>query len=244
MGAFHGRCGQLEEELRVCGQRCRELEENISAVSVDENVLQQQQQEEEEVVDSVKTDHSRLIRDLKEQATQVDCLQEALKREQTQVLQLQEEVVRLSQEKHVYSRMAEQLSTQIVQMEEEMSALQSLTSRVQSDLLPDRQDDLKSSVVEQLSEQLESKTGELVLVRGQNLQLQLAVLDSQTQLRTAEDAFEQEKKKMRQQLTEMEHLVLVLEQVMDPASPQRFVEHETAAPRSASNPPRAAEMLR
>ncbi|XP_054654537.1 ninein-like protein isoform X3 [Dunckerocampus dactyliophorus] len=245
MGKFKGRCGQLEEELRACGQRCRELEENISrleaeelqaasAVAVVNSVLQQ-----EVVVDSVKTDHSRLIRDLTEQAMEANDLQEALKQQQSKVLQLQEEVVSLSQEKQSYSRMAEQLSTQIVEMEEEMSALQSLSSRVQSDLLPDGQEDLNSSAseanqaVEQLSEQLESKTGELVLVRGQNLQLQLAVMDSQNQLRKAQDAFECDKKKMRQQLTEMEHLVLVLEQVMDPDSSQRTRLEEVVSDNSA-----------
>ncbi|XP_061915376.1 ninein-like protein isoform X1 [Entelurus aequoreus] len=214
---FKGRCSQLEEELQTCGQRCRELEENISLLEAGD--LQAASVVPQQEVTNVQPDQ-----DLK--TMEVD----TLKQEQTRVLQLQDAVVRLSLEKQSYSRMAEQLSTQIVEMEEDMSALQdhmkSLASRVQSDQSADRQSDLDPSTseasrtIEQLKEQLESKNGELVLVRGQTLQLQLDVMDSQNKLSTAEVAFEQEKQKMREQLMEMENFVLVLEQANDPARTQ------------------------
>ncbi|XP_061767435.1 ninein-like protein isoform X2 [Nerophis ophidion] len=215
---FKGRCSQLEEELQTCGQRCRELEENISLLEARD--LQAASVVPQQEVRNVQPDQDLIT-------VEVD----TLKQEQTQVLQLQEAVVRLSLEKKSYSRLAEQLSTQIVEMEEDMSALQdqlkSLASRVQSDQSADRQSDLDPSTseasrtIEQLKEQLESKNGELVLVRGQALQLQLDAMDSQNKLRTAEVAFEREKQKMKEQLMEMENLVLVLEQAMDPASPRR-----------------------
>ncbi|XP_061823394.1 ninein-like protein isoform X2 [Nerophis lumbriciformis] len=230
---FKGRCSQLEEELQTCGQRCRELEENISLLEARD--LQAASVVPQQEVTNVQPDE-----DLK--TMEVD----TLKQEQTRVLQLQDAVVRLSLEKQSYSRMAEQLSIQIVEMEEDMSALQdhmkSLASRVQSDQSADRQSDLDpgtseaSRTIEQLKEQLESMNGELVLARGQTLQLQLDVMDSQNKLSAAEVAFEQEKQKMREQLMEMENLVLVLEQAMDPARTQlEEVRSDNAALRERLN---------
>ncbi|XP_044069875.1 ninein-like protein isoform X2 [Siniperca chuatsi] len=79
----------------------------------------------------------------------------------------------------------------------------------------------RHSDVQQLTNRLEAKHGELDLAKQQVLQLQQVLQDSQNQLRTAEDDFEQEKMKMMQQLMELETLVLALEEVMDPASPHR-----------------------
>lgn len=81
--------------------------------------------------------------------------------------------------------------------------------------------------VQQLTIQLEAKDGELDWVREQVHQLQQALQDSLTQLKMKEENFEQEKNKMTQQLMELERLVLALEEVMDPASSHRFVEHGT-----------------
>lgn len=77
----------------------------------------------------------------------------------------------------------------------------------------------------QLTIQLEARDGELDRVREQVHQLQQALQNSLTQLKMTEESFEQEKNKMMQQLMELERLVLALEEVMDPASPHRFVEH-------------------
>lgn len=183
-------------------------------------------------------------------------LQEALTVEQTRTSQLQssldeekEEVGRLSKENRSYTQLAYQLSIQILEMEEEISTLRDhlrgLSSRLNetANLVPDLQTQLtaRTSEVDRLQAELvdvlqEAKTcaeqhcsGELDLVRGQVLQLQQALLVSQSQLRTTEEDFDLEKRKMTQQLMELERLVLVLEEVMDPDSPHRFVEHETGS---------------
>ncbi|AWP14742.1 putative ninein-like protein-like [Scophthalmus maximus] len=137
-------------------------------------------------LDSLKTDRARLIQDLKDQAMAVDNLQlqldgvseeldrrksgedklqEVLEQEQTRTSQLQsnldeeqEAVCRLSQENGSYARLADQLSTQIVEMEEEISALRDhlrdLSSQLNgtADLVLDlrRQLNSRTSVVDRL----------------------------------------------------------------------------------------------
>ncbi|KAJ8014305.1 hypothetical protein DPEC_G00038870 [Dallia pectoralis] len=53
------------------------------------------------------------------------------------------------------------------------------------------------------------------------IQLQQALLSSQAEVRRLEEAFEWEKGRMKEQLVEMEKLVMALEVEMDPASPHR-----------------------
>ncbi|XP_068457978.1 plasminogen-binding group A streptococcal M-like protein PAM [Clinocottus analis] len=122
-----------------------------------------------------------------------EVLREALERERTGTSLLrsalardQEELRRLSQENGSYARLAEQLSGQIVEMEEEISALR---------------------------EQLNSKPSEPDRLRAEAA--------------PEPDLQDSEKRKMMQQLMELEKMVLDLEEVMDPACPHRFVEHET-----------------
>ncbi|XP_071380937.1 ninein-like protein, partial [Centroberyx affinis] len=240
-------------------------------------------------LDSLKADRARLIQDLKDQAMAVDdlqleldgvteelgrrrsaeeSLQEALRQERSKNTQLQsgldeerEEVGRLSQENTSYIRVADQLSTQIVEMEEEISTLRDhirdLSSQLNetADLVPDLRRRLNSratevdrlraevtdsadrlerakassekhrSEVQQLTIRLEAKDRELCLVREQaeqrSAQLQQDLLDTQAELRRAEETFKREKSKMTDQLMEMEKLVIALEEVMDPASPHR-----------------------
>ncbi|XP_074532507.1 ninein-like protein isoform X3 [Halichoeres trimaculatus] len=236
-------------------------------------------------LDSMKTDRDRLIQDLKDQAMAVDhlqleldslseeldrkrcaeeVLQEALKQEQTKILQIQsnleverEEVHCLSQEKAGYTRLADQLSTQIVEMEEEISTLRDhlreLSSQLNetADLVLNLRGNLnsKSSEVDglrvelaevadllqlaktssekdrsdnqKLTHQLEEKDSELNRVTERVLHLQQSLQDHQDQQMVAQQGFEQEKSKIKQQLVELEMLVLALETVMDPASPHR-----------------------
>lgn len=258
---------QQEVQLRA---REQELEGLREATRIKAEGLCRQTAE----LDSLKTDRHRLIQDLKDQAMAVDnlqleldgvseeldrrrgaeeSLQEALKQEQTRTSQLRsrldeerEEVCRLSQENGSYTRLADQLSTQIVEMEEEISTLRDhlreLSSQLNgtADLVLDlrRQLNSKTSEVDRLraevaeakasSEKHRSDAEQLDRAREQVLQLQQVLQDSQNQLRTAEEDFHQEKRKMMQQLMELEKLVLALEEEMDPASPHRFVEHETA----------------
>ncbi|XP_030296914.1 LOW QUALITY PROTEIN: ninein-like protein [Sparus aurata] len=236
-------------------------------------------------LDLLRTDRERLIQDLKDQAMAVDtlqleldgvseeldrrrsteeALQEALKLERTRTSQLRagldeekEEVCRLSQENGSYIRLVDQLSTQIVEMEEEISTLRDHLREIScqlndtADLVLDLRRQLNAktsevdrlraevadgacvlrqakvssdqhqSEVQQLTDRLEEKDAELDLVRQQLLQLQQKMQNSQNRLSVAEEQFEQEKRRMTQQLMELEKLVLVLEEVMDPASPHR-----------------------
>ncbi|XP_056252042.1 ninein-like protein [Seriola aureovittata] len=215
-------------------------------------------------LDLLKTDRARLIQDLKKQAMAVDDLQleldgvseeldkrrsaeeglqEAVKQERTRTSQLRssldqkkEEVCRLNQENQSYTRLADQLSTQIVEMEEEISTLRDhlrdLSSQLNetADLVLDLRRQLNSrtsevdwlrSSSERHSGDVQQLTDQLDRVREQVHSLQRALQDSRDQLRTREQHFEQEKRKMTQQLMELETLVLALEDVMDPASPHR-----------------------
>eukprot|EP00063_Salmo_salar_P034688 XP_014009523.1 PREDICTED: ninein-like protein isoform X1 [Salmo salar] len=73
-------------------------------------------------------------------------------------------------------------------------------------------------------ELLETKERELCSLRGKvgsstTVQLQQALLSSQAEVHRLEEAFEWEKGRMKEQLVEMENLVMALEMVMDPTSP-------------------------
>ncbi|KAM6915924.1 ninein-like protein [Xenentodon cancila] len=227
-------------------------------------------------LDSLRTDRQRLIQDLKDQAMAVDTLQlqldnvseeldrrrrsevslqEAMGQEQNRTSKLQsdlaeerEEVCRLSQENRTYIRLADQLSTQIVEMEEEISTLRDhlrgLSSQLNdtADLVLDLRcqlnsrtsevDWLQAEAAEQQTtssssecprevQELEVLNGELDHVREQVLDLQQALQDSQNQLRITEGDFDQQKRKMTQQLMELEKLVLDLEDMMDLGGPHR-----------------------
>ncbi|KAK6293524.1 hypothetical protein J4Q44_G00358500 [Coregonus suidteri] len=79
---------------------------------------------------------------------------------------------------------------------------------------------------ELLNAQLETKESELCSLRGKagsstTVQLQQALLCSQAEVHRLEEAFEWEKSRMKEQLVEMEKLVMALEMVMDPTSPHR-----------------------
>ncbi|XP_078137737.1 ninein-like protein isoform X3 [Sander vitreus] len=197
-------------------------------------------------LDSLKTDRARLIQDLKEQAMAVDTLQlqldgvseesdkcrsgerrlqEALTRVQCCLRDEKEEVCRLSQENASYARLADQLASQIVEMEAEISTLREHLGELSAQL-----NDTADLVLE-LRTQLNSKTGQVDRLRAEvadadNLLRQVSSLeakrgDLQDSRDQRERDFEEEKKKMTQQLMELERLVLALEDVMDPASPHR-----------------------
>ncbi|XP_056147709.1 ninein-like protein isoform X2 [Lampris incognitus] len=136
---------------------------------------------------SLRTDRARLVQDLKDQAMVVDmlqleldsiteevvkrrsaeeCLQVALKEEQASRAELQssldekdERIICLSQERSCYVRMADQLSTQIVEMEAEICNLQDhiRSQSVQLDHMPD--------LLHELQEQLETKSSEVERLR-------------------------------------------------------------------------------
>lgn len=217
-------------------------------------------------LDSLKMDRARLIQDLKDQAMAVDNmqlllhsvsekldrrsrseagLQEVLKQEQNQASLLRSslaeernEVTRLDQEKRTYIRLVDQLSTQVVEMEEEISSFRnhlrdlSLQLNDTADLVLDlrRQLNSKTSELDHLrveaanrNSSFENQNSELKQVREQVFLLQQALQDSQNQLKIHEEDFDREKRKMAQQLMELEKLVLDLEDVMELKAPHRFV---------------------
>ncbi|XP_062286382.1 ninein-like protein [Scomber scombrus] len=221
----------LRCELEVLQEATRSKEGRVSRLTAE--------------LDSMRTDRARLIQDLKEQAMAVDhlrleldsvseelsrrrsaeeSLQEVLRQEQTRTRQLRsglqeerEEVVRLSQEVQSYTRLVNQLSTQIVEMEEEITSLRDHLRDLSAQL-----NDTADLVLD-LRTQLNSRSGEANRLRdaGEVRLLQRALQDSRDQLRSTEEDFEREKRRMTQQLLELETLVLDLEEVMDPSSPHR-----------------------
>ncbi|KAL6487264.1 hypothetical protein MHYP_G00038900 [Metynnis hypsauchen] len=191
-------------------------------------------------------------------------LQGILSQEQGKVDQLQtllnleeEEKSQLLQEKSIYCRLSDQLSSQIVEMEAESTKLKEDLKELRVDMqhkfnqvlqlerqleAKDKEMDLLwnevrqkadffqnvshlSNEVQLLTSLLEDKENELCSLREEadnsTNQLQQSLLDSQTEVRKVEEAFEQEKSRMKEQLLEMENLVMALERVMDPASPHR-----------------------
>ncbi|XP_029554043.1 ninein-like protein isoform X2 [Salmo trutta] len=237
---------------------------------------------------SLKTDRAKLMEELRKHTTTIDrlqsdldcvteeldqwkrveeSLQEALRQERTKVTRIQstldlerEETGSLSQENAHYSRLADQLSNQIVEMETESSKLRDHIQELKAQLSETfnlvsnlrTQLEAKSTEVhhlvsdmkqmagllemaealsnkhyreeELLNAQLETKESELRSLRGKagsNVLLQQALLSSRAEVHGLEEAFEKKKGRMKEQLVEMEKLVMALEMVMDPASPHR-----------------------
>ncbi|XP_049456003.1 ninein-like protein isoform X1 [Epinephelus fuscoguttatus] len=271
-------CSRLSNAFIQQQAQLRAREETVDGLRAELEALQEVTRSTAAELDSLKTDRSRLIQDLKDQAMAVDtlqleldgvseeverrrsseeALQEALKEEQSRSSQLcsdldeeKEEVRRLSQENTSYARLADQLSTQIVEMEEEISTLRDHLKELSSQLndtadlvlVLRTQLNAKTSETDHLRVQgpdgvkillRQTETNQLDLrdqlrtedlrdqlrtedLRGQQvLQLQRDLQNSQDQLRRAEEDFEQEKMKMKQQLMELETLVLALEDTMD-----------------------------
>ncbi|XP_058506934.1 ninein-like protein isoform X2 [Solea solea] len=209
-------------------------------------------------LDSLKTDRARLIQDLKEQAMAVDklqlqldsvseeldrrsvkeSLQGVLQQERSRTSQLcrsveeqEEELCRLRQENVSYARLADQLSTQIVEMETEITTLREHLRDVSAQLND------TADLVPQLRTQINANTRETEQLHtdkeAEAERLRRALRDAQDQQRATEDKFEEEKKKMRQQLMELETLVLALEEAPPPQSPRRMQLEEVRVENSA-----------
>ncbi|XP_037829479.1 ninein-like protein isoform X3 [Kryptolebias marmoratus] len=240
----------LKSELETLQEVLTNRSESVSGLTVE--------------LDSLKTDRARLIQDLKDQGMAMDnlqlqldlaseelnrgrsseaCLQEALKQEQNRASQIwsslaeeRQELARLDQENRTYIHLVDQLSTQIVEMEEEISSLRnhlkdlSLQLNDTADLVLDLRKQLnsKTSELDRLRAEgadrnslFENQNSELKRIREQVLFLQQALQDSQNQFRTHEEDFDREKRKMVQQLMELEKLVLDLEDMMELNAPHR-----------------------
>uniref|UniRef100_H3C8L9 Ninein-like n=1 Tax=Tetraodon nigroviridis TaxID=99883 RepID=H3C8L9_TETNG len=264
-------CAQLEESIVFLEEKSSVEEELGLLKRREEELLQQVQQLRAELEDTHTdglgfssdvrhTPPHRLLPDggaggfaedpaelqLDQMSTTGQALEKTLEEERARNLELQEEreeVGHLRQEKQTYAGLADQLSAQIVEMEEEICTLRDhlrevssqldqtsnlvLHLRTQLNAKTAEADRLRTSSekllreVQQLSDQLKVKSGDLAGTTEQLLQLQEALVDSESHLRLAEDNFEQEKQRMTRQLVEMEALVLALEEAMDPAGPRR-----------------------
>ncbi|XP_028844524.1 ninein-like protein isoform X1 [Denticeps clupeoides] len=176
---------------------------------------------------------------------------------QTLLDQEQEERELLLQEKSTYSHLSNQLSAQVVEMEEEAEKLREDLQKLRLELRA------KEGLVQELRSQLEARGAEMdelwaevqkrmhafeptgrplgelqrlttlledketelwsVQEKADNAtnQLQQSLIESREEVRGLEESFEQEKNRMKEQVLEMEKLVLALETVIDPGGPCR-----------------------
>ncbi|XP_055758090.1 ninein-like protein isoform X1 [Salvelinus fontinalis] len=262
--------GELErarEALRNEVERCSRQNAELDSQKTDRAMLMEELRKHRTTVDCLQSDLDCVTEELNQWKRAENSLQEALRVEQTQVMEIQstldlerEEAGCLSQENTHYIRLADQLSNQIEEMETESSKLQDHIhqlnaqlgemSRLVSDLRTQLEakftevDHLESDIKqtaglvemaealsnkhyreeELLNTQLETKERELCSLRGKagsstTVQLQQALLSSQAEVHRLEESFEWEKGRMKEQLVEMEKLVMALEMVMDPTSP-------------------------
>ncbi|XP_073729127.1 ninein-like protein isoform X1 [Misgurnus anguillicaudatus] len=184
-----------------------------------------------------------------------DHLQSSLLVEQRKVKELQallgseqDETRRLELEKSSYMRLADQLSSQIVEMEAESTKLEDNVEKLALELRS------KDDQMLKLRHQLEAKAEEMDLLWNEvqlkmNLFKDVSQLSSQVEILTnqledkerelcslreesdntanrlqqslMEEVFESEKKQMKERLLEMEGLVLALELEMDTTNPHR-----------------------
>ncbi|XP_041736751.1 ninein-like protein isoform X2 [Coregonus clupeaformis] len=136
---------------------------------------------------------------------------------------IQELKAQLSETSNLVSNLRTQLeakSTEVDHLESDMKQTAGLLE------IAEALSNKHSREEELLNAQLETKESELCSLRGKagsssTVQLQQALLSSQAEVHRLEEAFEWEKGRMKEQLVEMEKLVMALEMVMDPASPHR-----------------------
>uniref|UniRef100_A0A3P9L6D4 Ninein like n=1 Tax=Oryzias latipes TaxID=8090 RepID=A0A3P9L6D4_ORYLA len=233
----------LQEALRSKSRSVCSLAAELDLLRTDRHRLIQDLKDQAMAVDYLQLELDSVSEELNQRRSNETSLQEALKQEQSQTSQLQysleeqqEEVCRLTQEKNSYMSLADQLSAQILEMEEEISSLREhlrgLSSQLNetADLVLELRGLLNSRTTEEAAcgrtefsenQQKEAQNKELDRVREQVFQLQQALQNSQNQLSSAQENFDREKRRMVQQLMDLERLVLELEKVMDPASSDR-----------------------
>lgn len=235
----------LQDVLRSRNEFVSRLTAEMDSLKTDRARLIQDLKDQAMAVDNLQLQLDSVSEELDRKRSSETGSQEALKQEQNQVCQLRsslaeerQEVVHLDQENRTYMHLVDQLSSQIVEMEEEISSLlnhlRGLSSQLNetADLVLDLRKQLnsKTSELDRLQAEaadrnssFENQSSELKRVREQVLLLQRALQDSQNQLRAQKEDFDREKRKMVQQLMELEKLVLDLEDVMELHAPHRFV---------------------
>ncbi|KAG7456420.1 hypothetical protein JOB18_030251 [Solea senegalensis] len=246
------KCSRLSDAFVQQQAQLQARDHTVGAMRAELEELHHASKSKAAELDSLKTDRTRLIQDLKEQAMAVDklqlqldkrrsvkeSLQGALQQEWSRTSQLchgveeqEEELCRLRQENVSYARLADQLSTQIVEMETEITTLREHLRDVSAQLND------TADLVPQLRTQINANTRETEQLHADKEaeaeRLRRALRDAQDQQRATEDKFEEEKKKMRQQLMELETLVLALEEAPPPQRPRRTQLEEVRVENSA-----------
>ncbi|KAM4730024.1 ninein-like protein isoform 2-T2 [Anableps anableps] len=204
---------QLEAELKL------RMDQEVMRVREESQAQQENKKLEAELLDR-SSSPSLISEELEQRRSGEAALQEALREEQNPAWRLRsslteerEEATRLGQENRTYMRLVDQLSSQIVEMEEEICSLREhlrgLSSQLNdtADLVLDlrRQLNSRTAQVERLRAEAAGGTSERVGL------LQRALLDSQNRLSRTQEDFEREKRRLAQQLMELESLVLDLE---------------------------------
>ncbi|CDQ73588.1 unnamed protein product [Oncorhynchus mykiss] len=206
------------------------------SLKTDRAKLKEELRKRTTTIDRLQSDLDCVTEELDQWKRAEENLQEALRQERTKVTQIQstldrerEETDSLSQENANYIRLADQLSNQIVEMETESSKLRDHIQELKAQLSETfnlvsnlrAQLEAKSTEVHHLVSDMKQMAGLLEMAEALIVQLQQALLSSRAEVHGLEEAFEKEKGRMKEQLVEMEKLVMALEMVMDPASPHR-----------------------
>lgn len=257
---------ELQENLAKTHEALKNRDDDLSRQASELSAVEMKRDALEESLKQLQTQVNTLSEDCDQMHTLEQNLQSSLCVEQRKTERLQallnshqEDSRRLEQENSGYRRLADQLSSQIVEMEDEGNKLKGDFDKLTLELqIKDNQilelghqleakagemDLLWNEVqlkmnlfknvshlsgqVQVLTEQLEGKERELCSLREETddatNQLQQSLIDSQLELHQIEEAFQSEKKQMRERLLEMEGLVMALELEVDPECPRRFV---------------------
>ncbi|XP_036402631.1 ninein-like protein [Megalops cyprinoides] len=263
-----------KESVEVCENLKRKEEELLLQAAVlksleaDKSKLLEELESQGSALERLQTQFESQAEDLDHARRKAQSFQDALREEEGKARQSsstldteREERRRLAEENARYSRLSDQLSCQIMEMEAESAKLREnvqdlhqllrqseevvlelrsqlemktkaldqlrMTEESRTALLESNEDLSVDHVrqINQLTAQLESKEEELSALRDKSEnstnQLQQALADAQADARRVEEEFHREKSRMKDQLLEMEQLVVTLEAVMDQASPQR-----------------------
>ncbi|TRY84265.1 hypothetical protein DNTS_025367 [Danionella cerebrum] len=203
-------------------------------------------------IEELSEKHRQMLQVQQNLQGSLDLEQEEVKVLRAQLTAEQEDKRLLEEESSRYQLLANQLSSQIIEMEVESKeeteklvlVLQTKDERIlnlshQLEAKAEEMDLLWAEVqckmnqfqevtqlcsqVQLLTNQLKDKEGELRTLKEESHQLQQSLKDSQVELQCLEQVFKSEKSQMKAQLLEMEGLVLTLESQMDPTNASRFV---------------------
>ncbi|KAL0964315.1 hypothetical protein UPYG_G00322150 [Umbra pygmaea] len=179
MDTLKGELERAQEALRNEAEQCSRRTSELLSLKADRAKLMMALRKRMETIDHLHEDLDRVTEVQWKKAE--ESLQEALRQEQTKVTEIQsnldlerEEIDRLSQENTYYTRLADQLSNQIVEMESESSKLQGHVDDLKaqlgdmSNLVSDLRTKLeaKSTEVDRLESDMKKTTGLLAIAEA------------------------------------------------------------------------------